>query len=45
MKLIDFMSSTYIDFGVEDYDADPKIKDGDHVGLSNIKTFSQKTTF
>ena len=45
MKLIHSMSSTYIDFGVEDYDVDPKIKDGDDVGLSNIKTFLQKTTF
>ena len=34
MKLVDVKSSTYIDFGVDINDKDPKSKVGDHVWIS-----------
>ena len=37
MKPADVKSSIYIDFGVENNDADPKFKVGDHVRISKYK--------
>ena len=42
MKPTDVKSSTYIDFGVESNDKDPKFKVGDHVGISKCKNIFAK---
>ena len=39
MKPIDANSSTYIDFGINYYDKDPKFKMGNHVKTSKYKFF------
>ena len=44
LKPIDLKSSTYIDFGIENDDKDPKFKAGDHVRISKYKIFFQKIT-
>ena len=44
MKPIDANSSTYIDFGINYYDKDPKFKMGNHVKTSKYKFFWQKVT-
>ena len=38
------MSSTYIDFDVENYNRAPKLEFGDPVRISNVKTLLQKVT-
>ena len=38
------MSSTYIDFGVENYNRAPKFEFGDLVRISHVKTLLQKVT-
>ena len=42
MKPIDVMSSTYIDFGIENNDKDPKFKVGDYVRISKYKCIFAK---
>ena len=42
MKPVDLKSSTYIDFGVENNDKDPKIEVGDHVIISKYKNIFPK---
>ena len=42
MKPTDVKDNTYIDFGKEVNDNDPKFKIGDHVRISNTKTFLLK---
>ena len=42
MKPIDVKDNTYMDFGKEVNDNDPKFKVGDHVRISNTKTFLLK---
>ena len=37
MKPVDVKSSTYIDFGVENKDKDPKFKGSDHKGISKYQ--------
>ena len=37
MKPIDVKDNTYIDFGKEVNDTDPKFKVGEHVGISKYK--------
>ena len=37
MKPVDVKSSTYIDFGVENNEKDPKFQVGDHVKISKYK--------
>ena len=37
MKPVDVKSSTFIDFGIENHDKDPKYKVGDHVRVSKYK--------
>ena len=44
MKPIDANSSTYIDFGINYYDKDPKFKMGNHVKTSKYKKVLQKFT-
>ena len=43
MKLIDVKSSTYIDFGKENNDKDPKFKVSDHVRISKCKNIFAKS--
>ena len=42
MKPIDIKDNTYIDFGKEVNDNDPKFKVGDHVGISKYKNIFAK---
>ena len=42
MNLIDVKDNTYIDFGKEDNDNDPKFKVGDHVTISKYKRIFAK---
>ena len=42
MKPIDLNNNTYVDFGKEVNDKDPKFKVGDHVRISKYKTVSVK---
>ena len=42
MKSVDVKSSTYIDFGTENNDKDPKFKVGDHVRISKLKNIFAK---
>ena len=42
MKLIDVKDNTYIDFGKEVNDNDPKFKVGDHVRISKYKNIFAK---
>ena len=42
MKPVDVKDNTYIDFGKEVNDNDPKFKVGDHVRNRNIKTYLLK---
>ena len=42
MKPIDVKDNTYIDFGKEDNDNDPKFKVGDHVRISKCKNIFAK---
>ena len=42
MKPFDITSSTYIDFGIESNDKDPKFKVSDHVKMSKYKAFFAK---
>ena len=42
MKPIDVKYNTYIDFGNEDNDNDPKFKVGDHVRISKYKNIFAK---
>ena len=44
MKPSDANSSTYIDFGINYYDKDPKFKMGNHIKTSKYKKFLQKFT-
>ena len=43
MKLIDVKSSTYIDFGKENNDKDPKFKVSDHVRILKCKNIFAKS--
>ena len=42
MKPVDVKFSTYIDFGIENNDKDPKFKVGDHVRISKYKNIFAK---
>ena len=42
MKSIDVKDNTYLDFGKEVIDNDPKLKVGDHVGISKYKSIFAK---
>ena len=42
MKPINVKSSTYIDFGVENNDKDPKFEVGDHMRISKYKSIFVK---
>ena len=42
MMPVDVNSSTYIDFGAENNDKDPKFKVGDHVRISKYKNVFEK---
>ena len=42
MKLVDVNSGTYIDFGIENNDKDPKFEFGDHVRISKYKNIFAK---
>ena len=42
MNPIDVKSSTYIDFGIENIDKEPKFKVGDHVRISKYKAIFAK---
>ena len=44
MKTVDLKLKTYIDFGVEDDDKDPKFKVDEHVKISKLETLLQKFT-
>ena len=43
MKLADVKESTYVDFGVENNDQDPKFKAGYHLRISNMRMILQET--
>ena len=42
MKPVDVKNGTYIDFGIENNDKDPKFKVCDHVRISNYKNIFAK---
>ena len=42
MKPVDVKNNTYIDFGKESNDKDPKFKIGDHVRISKYKNIFAK---
>ena len=45
IKLVNVKSSTYIDFGIENNDKDPKFRVGDHLRISKYKKVFAKTYF
>ena len=45
MKPVNVKSSTYIDFGIENNDKDPKFRVGDHLRISKYKKGFAKTYF